>query len=80
VAERPMTPRQALLTALAGVTAYRADMKDEVLSMGAEDPGMAFAGAVSLACWLSDEVRALGGDPEALMRRVYCAASKMAPS
>lgn len=80
MADQPPGPKQALLTALAGVTAYRKDMNTEVLAMGEQEPGWAFAGAVALSCWLAEEVRRLGGDPDELLRRVYCAAYDLTPS
>ena len=81
MASGPVTPRQALLTALAGVTALENSMYPEVKEMGREDvTGDSFAAAVALAARMMDEVRRLGGDPGDLMRRVYLAATDLAPS
>jgi hypothetical protein len=79
MADRP-SPSQALLTALAGVTAYEAGLHGEVLKMGAEDPGWSFGGAVALASRLAQEVRRLGGDPDELLRVVYSKAADLATS
>lgn len=72
---------QALLTALAGLTAYGAG-EDGLLALGteAEDPGESFAAAVGVAALLAGEVRRLGGDPDALLARVYDKATELAYS
>jgi hypothetical protein len=67
-------PRQSVLTALAGLTAYRAGMHRDVLEIGAEP--MAFAGAIALAEKLTEELRRAGGDPDEVLARVYAAASR----
>jgi hypothetical protein len=61
---------QALLTSLAGVTAFEAGLWDEVLAMGAESPAN-FAAATGLVIRLKAEVARLGGDPDALLSRLY---------
>lgn len=75
---------EALLTALAGLTAYEAARTpadlEALLAMGAEAPGETFAGALALAGRLAQEVRALGGDPDALLARIYGRASELAYS
>jgi hypothetical protein len=71
-----MRPHEALLTALAGATAYDEAMFSEVLAM-ATDPA-AFAGAIALAAKLAQEVDRLGGDSKAVRRRVYDQAQAMA--
>lgn len=74
---------QALLTALAGLTAYNAGESAAGLlepAYGAGDPPAAFASAVGIASLLADEVRKLGGDPDALLARVYDKATELAYS
>ena len=67
-----LTWDQAVLDAMAGVTAYEADMFGEVLAVSSP---AAFAGAVALVAKLKEEVRKLGGDPDELLRRVYARAA-----
>jgi hypothetical protein len=67
------SPGQSLLTAIAGLTAYRAGSPALVLELGCEP--LAFAGAVALAARLADELRDAGGDPDAILTRAYLAAS-----
>lgn len=74
---------QALLTALAGLTAYEAgEPAAGLLALESEagDPGEAFASAVGIASLMADEVRKLGGDPDALLARVYDKATELAYS
>jgi hypothetical protein len=75
----PPTPADGLLAALAGLTAYRGGLDDEVLAMGAEMPGFSFAGAVALAARLAEELRAAGGDPDLVTAAAYQACAP-APS
>jgi hypothetical protein len=76
-----VSPGQALLTALAGLTGCEAGMpKDALLALAKEDPGEAFLGALALAERLAAEVRRLGGDDAALRARVYDKASELAYS
>jgi hypothetical protein len=67
----------AVLTALAGVTAYQDGLHGEVLAMGAESPGWAFAGVVGLLDRFAAEIDRLGGDSAALRARVYDKAHEM---
>jgi hypothetical protein len=68
----PPTTAEVLLTALAGVTACEAGLPlAEIAAIGEESPGYNFAGAAALAARLAAEVRALGGDPDAILRGVY---------
>lgn len=72
---------QALLTVLAGLTAYGAgEAGCYELGAEAEDPGESFAAAVGVTALLADEVRRLGGDPDALLARVYDKATELAYS
>ena len=73
-------PGQAMLTALAGLTAYESGMAADVSAIGAENPGESFAGAVAIASRLSDELRRHGIDPAPLLGRIYDKASEMAYS
>jgi hypothetical protein len=66
---------EALLTALAGLTAYEAGMYGEVLEQAAEAPGLTYAGALAVAAELKAEVTRLGGDADALIHGIYCRAS-----
>ena len=75
-----MSPGQSMLTALAGLTAYEAGQDGEVLAMGAEAPGEAFAGAVAVASRLASELRRHGIDPAPLLGRIYDKASDLAYS
>jgi hypothetical protein len=75
-----MSPGQSMLTALAGLTAYEAGQDSEVLAMGAEAPGEAFAGAVAVAARLACELRRHGIDPAPLLSRIYDKASDLAYS
>jgi hypothetical protein len=79
-----MSTGQALLTALAGLHAYEAAVMpeelDALLAMGEEAPGETFVGVLALASRLAEEVRKLGGDPDALLARVYDKASELAYS
>jgi hypothetical protein len=69
-----------MLTALAGLTAYDAgESAAGLLAMG-DEPGDAFASAVGIASLMADEVRKLGGDPDALLARVYDKATELAYS
>jgi hypothetical protein len=69
---------ESLMTALAGLNAYKNGQFALVLDMGAESPG-AFAGAVALAAKLEAEVTRLGGDPAKILARVYAVASGLPP-
>lgn len=77
-----MRASQALLTALAGLTAYEGGSlgTEQLLAMGEEAPGETFVAALAVASRLAEEVRRLGGDPDALRRRVYDRASDLAYS
>jgi len=68
-------PGQSLLTAIGGLTAYRAGEREMVLELGCEP--LAFAGAVALAAKLADALREAGGDPDDILARAYAAASAM---
>ncbi len=79
-----MSPGQALLTALAGLTAYedpkRRMSSQDIAAMPGDGAGEAFLGAVAVASRLAEEVRRLGGDPSALLTRVYGKATELAYS
>lgn len=76
-----MNPGEAFLAALAGLTAYKAGSpKDELLAIAGQDPGEAFLAALAIAGRLTEEVRNLGGDPNALLTRIYGKASELAYS
>jgi nicotinamide mononucleotide (NMN) deamidase PncC len=75
-----MTSGQAVLAALAGLTAYEAGMYGEAGAIGAEEPGQVFVGMAAVALRLAEEVRALGGDPGALRARIYDQAQALAAS
>jgi hypothetical protein len=71
---------QALLTALAGLTAYEGGLTSaaELMSMAGDSPDMSFVAALAVASRLGEEVRRLGGDPDALRLGIYDKASAMA--
>jgi hypothetical protein len=85
-----VSPGQSLLTALAGLTAYEAGAyPGDLLDTRAEKPeeaeqlrtaADAFAAALAVASRLAEEVRRLGGDPDALRLRIYDKASELAYS
>ena len=76
-----VSPGQSLLTALAGMTAFRAGMPAaELTAMGEEAPGDSFAAAVAVASRLADELRRNGIDPAPLLSRIYDKASELAYS
>lgn len=64
---------QALLTALAALTAFESGQYDEAAAMAGEPA--AFFGVLALASRLKMEIRVLNGDPEALLDAVYDKAS-----
>lgn len=64
---------RALLTALAASTAFESCQYDEAAAMAGEPA--AFFGVLALVSRLKQEVRSLGGDPEALLAAVYDKAS-----
>ena len=73
----------AMLTALAGFNAFEAGLPaEQVLSMGAEaqDPDETFTAALGIAALMAAELRRLGGDPDAILARVYNAGSRIAYS
>jgi hypothetical protein len=77
VAEVSPTPqrREALLAAWTVVAAYQGGL-DELLPVpGSPEAAEAFAGVLAIAGRALDEVARLGGDPAALLRRVYERAS-----
>jgi hypothetical protein len=75
-----MTSGQAVLAALAGLTAYESGMYGEAASICAEAPVDVFMGMTAVAQRLAEEVRALGGDPDALRARMYDQAQALASS
>lgn len=80
----PMSPGQSLLTALAGLTAYddpeRRMSPQDIAALPGDGAAEAFLGAVAVASRLAEEVRRLGGDPGALLGRVYGKATELAYS
>jgi hypothetical protein len=74
-----VTAGQAMLTAIAGLTAYEGGMAADVPAM-ADPDGDAFAGAVAVASRLADELRRHGVDPAPLLGRIYDKASELAYS
>lgn len=76
-----MSTGRALLTALAGVTAFEGGVPAlDIIEMGEEAPGESFSAAVAVAAKLAEEVRRLGGDPDEVRRRIYDVASELAYS
>lgn len=76
-----MSPGQALLSALAGLTAYEAGRpRAELTALADESPDDAFVAALAVASKLAEEVRRLGGDPDGLRLRIYDKASELAYS
>ena len=73
---------RALLTALAGLTAYEGESlaAGDLLDLSGDDPGEAFTAALSVAAALAREVRRLGGDPDEVLARVYRKADALAYS
>jgi hypothetical protein len=68
----PPEGADALLSALAAVNAYRAGLDSyAVPPAGSAEAALAFFGALAIAGKALDEVRRLGGDPEALLMGVY---------
>jgi hypothetical protein len=79
VAETRPTPgrKEALLAAWTVVAAYQGGL-DELLPVpGSDEAARAFAGVLAIAGLALDEVSRLGGDPAALLRRVYQHASAL---
>jgi hypothetical protein len=77
VAENRPNPehREALLAAWTVVAAYQGGL-DELLPVpGSPEAAATFAGVLAITGVALDEVARLGGDPAALMRRVYERAS-----
>jgi hypothetical protein len=70
---------QALLTALAGLSAYETGAPAaELLAMGEEAPAETFVAALAIASALARELERLGGNPDGLRSRIYDKASQLA--
>jgi hypothetical protein len=68
---RPPAAADGLLAGLEAVNAYRSGLDEAVPVVGTPEADAAFMGILGLAGLALDEVARLGGDPAALLRRVY---------
>jgi hypothetical protein len=64
---------EALLTALAMIHAYQDGRIEDLAELSASDE--ALPGVVAVAGRLMDEIEALGGDPGAVLGRIYARAT-----
>jgi hypothetical protein len=62
---------ETLMTALAMVRAYRDGRDEDLAVLAVSDDDDALPGVLAMAGRFLDEIEALGGDAEGLLRRIY---------